>query len=251
MRLAAVFIMGFMATGCVAMADFTALRDEVFLVKVDNRKLKETEEGLRKRLEEQERALKASEVRQQGLEEQIRVLEAQSRRLEAFTGRREDIEVKPPASIPIPEIKGFDPTVMPPPPPPPSPAPGSTVLTPTAAYNQAYNDYLQGNYDLAVAGFEAFLSQFPGTSLTAHAQYWIGEAYFNKREYLKALNAYDRVLGDNPTSDKAAGALYKAGAAYAALEDKAKARVFLKRVIEEYPQSEEANLAKQRLADLR
>jgi tol-pal system protein YbgF len=247
MRLSAIVLVGFMATGCVAVADFTALRDEVFLVKVDNRKLKETEEGLRKRLEEQERALKAAEIRQQGLEEQIRVLEAQSRRLEALTARPEDTEVKPPAKIPSLEITASRPAVTPPSPPPA----GSSSLSPTAAYNQAYNDYLQGNYDLAVAGFEAFLSQFPGTSLTAHAQYWIGEAYFNKKEYLNALNAYDRVLADYPTSDKAAGALYKTGAAYAELEDKAKARVFLKRVIEEHPQSEEANLAKQRLADLR
>jgi tol-pal system protein YbgF len=246
MRLSAIFMVGFLATGCVAVADFTALRDEVFLVKVENRKIKETEEGLRKRLEEQERALKAAEIRQQGLQEQIRVLEAQSRRLEALTARREDTEVKPPAKIPSLEITASDPAVTPPPPPT-----GSGSLTPTAAYNQAYNDYMQGNYDLAVAGFEAFLSQFPGTSLTAHAQYWIGEAYFNKKEYINALNAYDRVLADYPTSDKAAGALYKTGAVYAELEDKPKARVFLKRVIEEHPQSEEANLAKQRLADLR
>jgi tol-pal system protein YbgF len=247
MRLSAIFMVGFMATGCVAVADFTALRDEVFLVKVDNRRLKETEEGLRKRLEEQERALKAAEIRQQGLEEQIRVLEARSRRLEALAAPKEATEVKPPAKIPSQEITTSRPAVTPPPPPPA----GSASLSPTAAYNQAYNDYLQGNYDLAVAGFEGFLSQFPGTSLTAHAQYWIGEAYFNKKEYLNALNAYDRVLADYPTSDKAAGALYKTGAAYAELEDKAKARVFLKRVIEEHPQSEEANLAKQRLADLR
>ena len=29
--------------------------------------------------------------------------------------------------------------------------------TPTASFNLAYNDYLKGNYDLAVAGFESFL----------------------------------------------------------------------------------------------
>jgi tol-pal system protein YbgF len=250
MRLAAVFMVGFMGSGCVAVADFAALRDEVFLVKVDNRKLKETQEGLRKRLEEQERALKATEVRQQGLEEQIRVLEAQSRRLEALTARSEGAEIKPPAKIPSLEIPGSGQAVKPLPSLPPPPA-GSAGLTPTAAYNQAYNDYLQGNYDLAVAGFEAFLNQFPDTSLTAHAQYWIGEAYFNKKEYMNALHAYDRVLADYPTSDKIAAALYKTGATYAELENKAKARDFLKRVIEEYPQSEEANLAKQRLADLR
>src|SRR5207245_9354664 len=116
--------------------------------------------------------------------------------------------------------------------PPPKPAPppaaagkpsppavfeNQAVLTPTASFNLAYNDYLKGNYDLAVAGFEGFLRQFPSTSLAAHAQYWIGESYANKREYRSAVDAYERVVTTYPRSDKVQAAHYHDGAGYAAL----------------------------------
>jgi tol-pal system protein YbgF len=125
------------------------------------------------------------------------------------------------------------------------------ALTPTASYNQAYNDYLKGNYDLAITGFEEFLKKFPTTSLTPHAQYWIGESYFNKRAYRQAIDAYEHVITNYPKSDKVAPALAKAGVAYAEMGNAAKARDLLKQVIERYPQSAEAALAKRRLADLK
>jgi tol-pal system protein YbgF len=134
---------------------------------------------------------------------------------------------------------------------PPGAFESQSVLTPTASFNLAYNDYLKGNYDLAIAGFESFLRQFPSTSLAAHAQYWVGESYANKREYRPAVDAYERVASNHPTSDKVSAALYKAGNGYAELGDLAKARSLFKRVIEEHPQSDEAMRAKQKLAELR
>jgi tol-pal system protein YbgF len=134
---------------------------------------------------------------------------------------------------------------------PPGAFESQSMLPPTASYNLAYNDYLKGNYDLAIAGFESFLRQFPSTSLAAHAQYWVGESYANKREYRPAVDAYERVVSNHPTSDKVSAALYKAGSGYAELGDLAKARSLFKRVIEEHPQSDEAMRAKQKLAELR
>jgi tol-pal system protein YbgF len=87
--------------------------------------------------------------------------------------------------------------------------------------------------------------------LTSHAQYWIGEAYFNKRGYLQAIEAYERVIANYPKSDKVPAALAKAGVAYAELGNLVKARGLLKRVVDEYPQSAEAALARRRLAELR
>jgi tol-pal system protein YbgF len=174
----------------------------------------------------------------------ITQLEENSRPTESLSGRSEDPVTKPPTK-----------------PPPPAPVTGKSsppavfenqaVLTPTASFNLAYNDYLKGNYDLAVAGFESFLRQFPSTSLAAHAQYWIGESYANKREYRSAVDAYEHVVTNYPKSDKVPAALYKAGSGYAELGDLAKARSLFKRVIEEYSQSDEAARAKQRLAELR
>ena len=39
----------------------------------------------------------------------------------------------------------------------------------------AYNDYLKGNFDLAVEGFKMYREQFPASPLADNALYWIGE----------------------------------------------------------------------------
>lgn len=246
---------------CVPTADFTQLRDDVREVQAENKKLRQTEAELRKRLEAADKnpgptttvkrlenletAIGDLKMRYQGLDQRLASIVAQiednprqapespSRPAEDFGTRQ---PTKPPAPAAKPQAGTFE---------------NQTVLTPTASFNLGYNDYLKGNYDLAVAGFESFLRQFPTTSLAAHAQYWIGESYSNKREYRSAVDAYERVVNSYPKSDKVPIALYKAGAGYAALEDLAKARSLFKRVIEEYPQSDEAARAKQKLAELR
>jgi tol-pal system protein YbgF len=261
MRRAILLSLSLILGGCVPTADFVELRDEVRQLEAEKRKFKETEAELRKRLEEADRLQKAGDIakqldaleakieslriRQQGFDQKLGEL---LRRMDESARQEEKKEpVLPQAKAPTPSAKA-DETAK--------PRAGGldaplAALTPTAAYNQAYNDYLKGNYDLAVAGFEEFLKKFPETSLTAHAQYWIGEAYFNKRSYSKAIEAYERVIANYPKSDKVPAALAKAGVAYAELGNGVKARVLLKRVVDEYPQSAEAALARRRLAELR
>jgi tol-pal system protein YbgF len=238
------------------------LREDVRQVQAENRKLKEADAELRKRLDEQERILKTADwatkqdaqeirTRQQRFDQRLGDLGKQedetSRRVESLTARLEEFEAKLSAKAtgrdPKSDASGK--------PSRPGGLEASPALTPTAAYNLAYGDYLKGNYDLAVAGFEDFLKKFPATSLTAHAQYWTGEAYFNKKQYRPAIEAYKRVLDNHPTNDKVSAAMLKTGLAYAELGDVAKAREFFNKVIEKHPQSNEANAAKQRLANLR
>lgn len=261
MRRAILLSLSLILGGCVPTADFVDLRDEVRRLEAENRKFKDIEAELRKRLEEADRLQKAGDIakqldvleakieslriRQQGFDQKLGEL---LRRMDESARQEEKKEpALPQAKAPTPSAKADDTA---------KPRAGgldapTAALTPTAAYNQAYNDYLKGNYDLAVAGFEEFLKKFPETSLTAHAQYWIGEAYFNKRSYSQAIEAYERVIANYPKSDKVPAALAKAGVAYAELGNAIKARVLLKRVVDEYPQSAEAALARRRLAELR
>jgi tol-pal system protein YbgF len=253
--------LGVMATGCVPTADFTALRDDVREVQADNKKLKQAEAELRKRVEVTDKnslpvatvkrldtldaALADLKTRQQTLDQRLAVLTTQVedtlRQLDSLSVRLEE----PP---PKPQPKAASPK-------PSQPGPGGfenqAMLSPTASFNLAYNDYLKGNYDLAVAGFENFLHQYPSTSLAAHAQYWIGESYANKHEYRPAVDAYERLISTYPKSDKLPAALYKAALGYTELGDLAKGRSLFKRLIEEHPQSDEAARAKQKLAELR
>jgi tol-pal system protein YbgF len=251
-------------TGCVPTADFTELRQDVREVQAENKKLKQSEADLRKRLEAADRNPPAAAM--------LKRLDAMDAALSDLKAKQQAVDQKLSAIIAqvednARETDDIPEEVAPKPPPKPQPSPSvgkptpplgpagtfenQAMLTPTASFNLAYNDYLKGNYDLAIAGFESFLRQFPSTSLAAHAQYWIGESYANKREYRSAVDAYERIVNNYPKSDKASAALYKAGVGYTELGDLARARTLFKRVIEEHPQSDEATRAKQKLAELR
>ncbi|MEK6684592.1 MAG: tol-pal system protein YbgF [Nitrospirota bacterium] len=127
----------------------------------------------------------------------------------------------------------------------------ATGTSPSEAYGLAYNDYLKGHYDLALLGFQNFLTQFKMTSLAPNAQYWIGESFYGKKDYVKAIEAFDKIVGDYPKSDKVPGALLKAGYAWLEIGVPVKARSYLKRVVESYPLSNEGKLAKNKLAELK
>jgi tol-pal system protein YbgF len=238
--------------GCVPTADFTELRDEVRQLQAENKKLRESETELQKQIPAMQTTVGDLKGRYQSLDQKVGEVLQQtyenSRLIENLTSRMEEtatrIPPKPSSTTKPSASPGGPPTS-------PSGLESQAVLTPTASFNLAYNDYLKGNYDLAVAGFESFLRQFPSTSLAAHAQYWIGESYANKREYRSAIEAYDKLTTNYPKSDKVPAALYKAATGYAELGDLAKARSLFKRVIEDHPQSDEATRAKQRLAELR
>jgi len=86
-------------------------------------------------------------------------------------------EAQKPAKPGKPQAQAESPTIV----------PGVPGITPTSAFNLAYNDYLNGKYELAVAGFQRFIKDFPGTSLTPNAHYWLGESYYNQKDYTRAI----------------------------------------------------------------
>ncbi len=125
--------------------------------------------------------------------------------------------------------------------------PAPKAPEPSEAYRIAKNDYDSGNIDLALAGFQNYVAQFPDTNLAPGAQYWIGECFYSKKEYGKAVDAYSTVLKTYPKSDKVPGAKLKIGYSYLGEHNTAKAREWLNRVIKEYPGTQEADLAKAKL----
>jgi tol-pal system protein YbgF len=131
------------------------------------------------------------------------------------------------------------------------PAPKAGAVTPVEAYNLAYNDYLRGNYTLAVGGFEQFLQQYSSSILVPHAMYWLGESYFGSKQYQKAAEVFDQFMQRYPKHEKVPAAMLKNGLAYLEIGDKQQASQLLKRLVANYPTSDEANVAKGQLADLR
>ncbi len=132
----------------------------------------------------------------------------------------------------------------------PATGPVAAPSEPAQLYNSAYEDYMRGNYDLAIQGFSEYLRRYPDTELADNALYWVGEGHYSKKEYDKAIESFTQLLNTYKTSDKAAAALLKKGYAYLEKGDKSQAVINLQYVVFEYPASPEASLAKERLAKL-
>lgn len=117
-------------------------------------------------------------------------------------------------------------------------------------YNTAYRDLIRGNYQLALHGFQQFVSQYPNSELIDNAQYWIGEVYYAQGRYQNAIEEFEKVVKWYRSGDKTASALLKIGYAYINIDEIEQGRIYLEEIINDYPDSEEANLAKGRLASL-
>ena len=126
-------------------------------------------------------------------------------------------------------------------------AAGAPPANPQTLYQTAYNDYLRGNYDLAIREFQDYFDHFPDTDLADNAVYWIGECYYRQGKFRQAISQFDTVVSRYPRSDKLPSALLKKGYSHLQLGERSQGVVQLQHVIAEYPSSDEANLARQRL----
>jgi tol-pal system protein YbgF len=134
-----------------------------------------------------------------------------------------------------------------------SPVSGGTIsptLSINEAYDQAYNDLVQGNFDIAIQEFTTFVRTYPGSDKVDDAQYYIGEAYLTQDKLPQAIAAFTRVLTDYPAGDKIASALFKRGKAELAQKEKENATADFKTVIQKYPSAPEAALAEAELKNL-
>lgn len=180
-------------------------------------------------LDEKDRSL---EERMKGIEERLKGLEG---RIGQLAAKQSEIEISLRAKETPVEGKGV-----------------SGVSTRTGdLYRDAYETYQKGDYEGARRKFEAFLKQYPNTELSDNAQFWIGETYYARKDYEKAILEYEKAIAKYPEGDKISAALLKQAFAFLELGDKTNGRNLLRRVIERYPQSEQADMAKKRLDTIR
>lgn len=119
------------------------------------------------------------------------------------------------------------------------------------SYDRYITTFKQGNLDAAMQGFSQFLTEHPTSDLAANAQYWLGECYYGKKDYARAIEAFDRVKVGYPSSEKVPSALLKKGFAYLALKDRNRASSVWRQVVDGYPNSPEAGKALEKLAQLK
>jgi tol-pal system protein YbgF len=128
----------------------------------------------------------------------------------------------------------------------PAPPPDPDVL-----YRSAYTDYTQGQYPLAIQGFQEYLQDYGDTDLASNAQFYIGDSYYLQKNFKDAVKEYDKCIEAYPDGNKAAAAYLKKGYALLAMGQKQNGERELTELIHKYPDSHEADLAQQRLHGLR
>ncbi|PYR29716.1 MAG: hypothetical protein DMF92_10900 [Acidobacteria bacterium] len=129
----------------------------------------------------------------------------------------------------------------------PAAPPVAIGTSPQRLWDMADADYAQGQWDLAIQGFEAYVRSFPKSDMADDAQVRIGNSYLQDRKYEKAVEAYDAAIRNYPNGNALPEAYYKKGIALQSLGQRDRAREALEYAIKTYPDTDAGRLAKQRL----
>ncbi len=129
--------------------------------------------------------------------------------------------------------------------------PAEVKADPKTAYNACYKLFKDGQYAKAREEFQKFLKQYPKTTYSDSAQYWIGETWYVDGKYEKAIVEYEKVIKGYPTGDKVPLALLKQGMSFQKLGDKASAKIVYQQIVKKYPQTSQAKVARTKLSELK
>jgi tol-pal system protein YbgF len=127
-----------------------------------------------------------------------------------------------------------------------------TALLPAKMYNDAYNAFLNNNFDGAATGFKAYLSKYPEGETSEGAYFYLGESLYLKERWQDSALAYATVLEKFPKSQRVPAARLKYAMALLKLpgDKNDEALRYLHSVVKDFPQSQEAKTAKDQIAKL-
>lgn len=116
-----------------------------------------------------------------------------------------------------------------------------------ALYDQAIQDYDNGELDKARQGFQALIKEYPKSQHADNAQFWIGESYYREKWYERAILEYQTVIEKYPKGNKVPAAMLKQGMALLQIGEKSSARLILQELVKKYPKAPEAKIATNKL----
>ena len=129
----------------------------------------------------------------------------------------------------------------------PAPAPLGPGVSPQRMYDTAWADYTNGQWVLAIQGFEAYIKTFPRSELADDAQFYIGQTYYADGAFKESVAAFEQVLLAYPDGNVVPDASYKRALALDRLGETEQAQQAFELVVQNYPESTMATLARQAL----
>lgn len=126
--------------------------------------------------------------------------------------------------------------------------PADTIAAPPAVaqsiYENAYMDFVKGDYQSAISGFRDFVSRFPKNDFSDDAQLMIGQSFSAMGNDAAAIGEFRRVLDRYPSGDRVPQAMYSLGLSYLKVGDTETATEYFKILSTRYPEAPEAGRAK-------
>ena len=141
----------------------------------------------------------------------------------------------PESPEPAPAVVAADPTALP------------AGVSPQRMYDTAWADYTNGQWALAIQGFEAYIKTFPRSELTDDASFYIGQTHYAEGDFDEAIVAFEQVLLNYPDGDIVPEASYKRALALDRLGETERARTAFELVVNNYADHMMATLAQQAL----
>jgi tol-pal system protein YbgF len=140
-------------------------------------------------------------------------------------------------------------------PPSPNPAtePAKGVVPPElvgSAYDSAMRQLAGGDHDEAIQSLRNYLHENGASPYADDAQFWIGEAYFRKGQYHRAIIEFNQVSINYGSGDRAPASLLRQAEAFRIVGDRVDARLSLQKVINRYPGTGEAAKASKMLTEI-
>ncbi len=117
-------------------------------------------------------------------------------------------------------------------------------------YQESYDHLKSNRFEKAVAGFQSFVRTYPNHGYADNSMYWMGEAYYARALWVRALEIFQKLLVSYPIGNKAPDAMLKLGLCHQQLRNLNQAREVLQQVTEIYPKSPVSKLAAARLEKL-
>ena len=119
------------------------------------------------------------------------------------------------------------------------------VLSESDSYSYAINLATKDKKaDEAINAFKSFLKAYPNSIYVPNAKYWLGQLYYNKKEYDLAYPLFLSLVNDYQNSSKRADALFKLAIIDKLKNNTSSFNKWYRMLLQEYPDSNISKLAK-------
>ncbi len=106
---------------------------------------------------------------------------------------------------------------------------------PKNLYDESFQAIREQNFPRAEKGFRAFLDRYSDHKLAGNAQYWLGETYYVRGDFVQAIQTFAEGYQKYPNGNKAPDNLLKLGVTLAQKDREKDACISLKQLKAEFP----------------